>query len=156
VTRPPRRWLSGFGLRDWGADAQTYASLLDALTRDRVETEVLEREMSAPAAAHDATNVSQLERHELEDARRELDTFRAALDDVRRRAAGNPRAEVPYDSANHAEDAVADVLIQYLVRPGYAEVRTEERGPGHYIYYIRVDWPKLRALAVEQGHALPE
>ena len=156
MTRPPRRWLSGFGLRDWGGDVQTYASLLDALTRDRVETEALEREMSAPAAAHGSTDVRQLERQELDEARHELDIFRAALDDVRRRAAGDPRAEVPYDSANETEDAVADVLIQYLVRPGYAEVRTEERGAEHYIYHIRVDWPKLRALAVEQGHPLPE
>ncbi len=154
MTQPPRRWLSGLGLRDWGGDAQTYASLLDALTRDRVETEALERELSAPAAY--STDVRKLERHELDEARHELDTFRAALDDVHRRAAGDARAEVPYDSANSAEDAVADVLIQYLVRPGYAEVRTEERGAGHYIYYIRVDWPKLRALAVEQGHPLPE
>jgi hypothetical protein len=156
VTRPPRRWLSGFGLRDWGGDAQTYASLLDALTRDRVETEALEREMSAPAAAHEVTDVSKLERHELDDARQELDAFRAALDDVRRRGPGNPRAEVPYDSTNQAEDGIADLLIQYLVRPGYAEVRTEERGAEHYIYYIRVDWQKLRALAAEQGHPLPE
>ena len=49
MTRPPRRWLSGFGLRDWGGDVQTYASLLDALTRDRVETEALEREMRIDA-----------------------------------------------------------------------------------------------------------
>lgn len=156
MTRPPRRWLSGFGLRDWGGDAQTYASLLDALTRDRVETEALEREMSAPAASHSATDVRKLERQELDEARHELDSFRAALDDVHRRAAGNAHAEVPYDSANQAQDAVADVLIQYLVRPGYAEVRTEDRGEGRYIYNIRVDWPKLRELAVEQGHPLPE
>ena len=156
MTRPPRRWLSGFGLRDWGGDAQTYASLLDALTRDRVETEALEREMSAPAAAHDTTDVRKLERHEIDEARHELDRFRAALDDVHRRAAANPRSEVPYDSASQAEDGVADVLIQYLVRPGYAEVRTEERGSGHYIYWIRVDWQKLRALAAEQGHPLPQ
>jgi hypothetical protein len=153
VTRPPR-WLSGFGLRDWGGDAQAYASLLDALTRDRVETEALEREMSAPAAAHNTTDVHKMERHELDEARHELDRFRAALDDVNRRAAGNPGAEVAYDSAKQAEDGVADVLIQYLVRPGYADVRTEERGSGHYIYWIRVDWPKLRALAIEQGHPL--
>ncbi len=156
MTRPPTRWLNGLGRRDWGTDAQTYASLLDALTRDRVENEALEREISAPASAHEATNVRQLEHDELEDARKELDEFRAALNDVRHRAGGNTRAEVPYDSAKEAEDAIADVLIQYLVRPGYAEVRTEERGAGHYIYHIRVDWLKLRALAVEQGHPLPE
>ena len=49
MTGPPRRWLSGFGAQDWGGDDRGYASLLDALTRDRLETEVLEREISAPA-----------------------------------------------------------------------------------------------------------
>jgi hypothetical protein len=142
-------------LQDLNADDRAYADLLTALTRDRVETEALERELSAPAV-QESTDVKQLEREELEEARSELSLFRAALADARTRAAGNDRAEVAYDSADPAQDAAADVLIQYLVRPGYAEVRTDERGPEHYIYYIRVDWPKLRALASEQGHPLPE
>ena len=49
---------------------------------------------------------------------------------------------------------MADVLIQYLVRPGYAEVRTEEPEPEHYVYCVRVDWTRLRALAEEQGHPI--
>ena len=155
MTRPPRRWLSGLGAQDWGGDDRAYASLLDALTRDRVETEVLEREISA-SAQQPPPDVEQLERAELDEARRELDEFRDALADLRRRGQGNDRAEVAFDSANAVEDAEADVLIQYLVRPGYAEVRTEEPTSEHYVYYIRVDWPKLRALADEQGHPLPE
>jgi hypothetical protein len=46
------------------------------------------------------------------------------------------------------------MLIQYLVRPDYAEVRTEEPEPGHYVYYVRVNWPRLRALSEAHGHAL--
>src|SRR5689334_8699410 len=99
MTRPPRRWLPGFGLQDLNADDRTYASLLTALTRDRVETEALERELSAPAV-QESTDVKQLEREELDEARRELDQFRAALADAHSRAAGNTRAEVPYDSAD--------------------------------------------------------
>jgi uncharacterized protein involved in exopolysaccharide biosynthesis len=155
MTRPPRRWLPGFGLQDLDADDRAYADLLTALTRDRVETEALEREMTAPAVQA-STDVKQLQREELAEARRELDLFRAALADVRTRAAGDPRAEVPYDSADPKQDAAADVLIQYLVRPGYAEVRTEEQGSEHYIYYVRVDWARLRDLASEHGHPLPE
>ena len=61
---------------------------------------------------------------------------------------------MPYDSRKPTEDNAADVLIQYLVRPGYAEVRTEEPEPGHYVYYIRIDWPRLRDLAKDQGHPI--
>ena len=53
------------------------------------------------------------------------------------------------------EDSAADVLIQYLVRPGYAEVRTDEPQPGRYVYYIRVDWTRLREFAQQQGNPLP-
>jgi hypothetical protein len=153
VTRPPRRWLSGFGTHDWDTDDRAYASLLDALTRDRVETEALEREISAPRQG--ATDMKRLEHQELEEAGRELDEFRVALADAQHRSGGSERTEVPYDSRISAQDAMADVLIQYLVRPGYAEVRTDEPVAGQYVYYIRVDWTKLRALAEEQGHPLP-
>jgi hypothetical protein len=156
MSHSPQRWLSGFGAQDWGGDDRAYASLLDALTRDRVENQVLERQISAPAQ-QTLTDAKQLEHAELDEARRELDHFRAALDDARRRAAGNDAAEVAYDNANPEQDAAADVLIQYLVRPGYAEVRTEEPSAGtdRYVYFIRVDWPKLRGLAEQQGHPLP-
>jgi hypothetical protein len=154
MSGPPRRWLSGSGAHDWGED-RAYASLLDALTRDRVETEVLERQISAPAQ-QPAPDIKKLERAELEEARRELDAFRRALTDVRSRGLGSERSEVAFDGANSEQDAEADVLIQYLVRSEYAEVRTEEPTPGHYVYYIRVDWPRLRGLANAQGHPLPD
>jgi hypothetical protein len=153
MTRPPRRWLSGFGHQAWDGEERAFASLLDALTRDRVETEALERELSTPAQ-QEVPDVRQLEREELEEARRELDEFRAALNDIRARGVGS--TEVGYDSADPSQDAAADVLIQYLVRPGYAEVRTEEPRPEQYVYYIRVDWPRLRALAAAQGQPLPD
>jgi hypothetical protein len=153
MTRP-RRWLRTFGRHDWDTDDRTYAGLLDALTHDRVESEALDREMSAPAHPG-VTDVKKLEQNELEEARRELAAFRWALDNMHERTAGSERAEVPYDSGKQNEDAAADVLIQYLVRPGFAEVRTEEPQSGHYVYFIRVDWPKLRQFAQEQGHPLP-
>jgi hypothetical protein len=152
----PRRWLSGFGALDWRSDERDFAALLDALTRDRLEVEAAERERVEPrrnlAAVHDEKQ--RAERDELAEARRELQDFRSALTDARQRAR-SPSAEVAYDSSNAAQNEAADVLIQYLVRPGYAEVRTEEPEPAHYVYYIRVDWPRLRQLAEEQGHSLP-
>jgi hypothetical protein len=155
---PPRRWLSGFGAFDWRTDERAYASLLDALTRDRLEVEAIEREMQATprrSLADVQQDQQRAERDELAEARRELDDFRAAMDDVRQRGGADDRKEVPYDSRDPKQSAAADVLIQYLVRPSYAEVRTEEPQPGQYVYYIRVDWPRLKKLAADQGHPLP-
>jgi len=94
------------------------------------------------------------EHDELAEARRELTDFRAAMNDVRKRGGSQGQAEVPYDSSNPDQNVAADVLIQYLVRPGYAEVRTEEPSPGQYVYYVRVDWSRLRDLADAQGHPI--
>jgi hypothetical protein len=154
---PPRRWLSGFGALDWRSDEREFAALLDALTRDRLEVEAAERErLAAPrrSMADVQEDQHRAERDELAEARRELDGFRSALTDVRQRA-GADAAEVPYDSRMADQNEAADVLIQYLVRPGYAEVRTEEPEPERYVYHIRVDWARLRQLAESQGHTLP-
>jgi hypothetical protein len=154
---PTQRWLSGFGALDWRTDERAYASLLDALTRDRLEVEAVEREMQATArrSLADVQEAQQrAERDELAEARRELTDFRAALSDVRERGGQDGTTEVPYDSRDATQNQAADVLIQYLVRPGYAEVRTEEPQPEQYVYFIRVDWPRLRALAESQGHPI--
>src|SRR5438132_13104681 len=148
---PRRRWLSGRAF-DWGSDERAYASLLDALTRDRLETEALERQMNAGRRTGPEEARHKAEHDELAEARSELDEFRSAIADARKRAGRDERAEVPYDSGKPTENVAADVLIQYLVRPGYAEVRTEEPQPGAYVYYIRVDWPRLSGLAESNGH----
>jgi hypothetical protein len=154
---PPQRWLSGFGALDWRTDERAFASLLDALTRDRLGVEAVEREMQATAGRSVAEvqhDQQRAERDELAEARRELNDFRSAINDARQRGGTDGQAEVPYDSRDTAQNAAADVLIQYLVRPGYAEVRTEEPQPQEYIYYIRVDWDRLRQLAAAQGHPI--
>jgi hypothetical protein len=152
-----RRWMSGFGALDWRTDERAFASLLDALTRDRLEVEAVERELQATSRRSMAElqeDQHRAERDELAEARDELDDFRAALNDVYQRAGPVHQDEVPYDSSQAEQNRAADVLIQYLVRPGYAEVRTEEPGSEHYVYYIRVDWPRVRTLAESQGHPL--
>jgi hypothetical protein len=62
---------------------------------------------------------------------------------------------VVFDSQDPAQAASADLLIQYLVRPGYAEVRTEEVEPWQYRYWIRIDWDRLRQVAAAAGQRLP-
>jgi hypothetical protein len=153
----PARWLSGFGALDWRVDERAYAALLDALTRDRLEVEAVERELitSSRRSLADVQEAQEkAERDELAEARNELSDFRAAMEDARTRAGSDGSAEVPYDSREPAQNQMADLLIQYLVRPGYAEVRTDEPEPEHYVYYIRVEWQRLRALAEEQGHPI--
>jgi hypothetical protein len=154
---PPGRWLSGFGGLEWRSEERGLATLLDALTRDLIEVEAVERERLATSRRSLADlqrDQERLERDELAEARRELDDFRAALTDARQRSGPEGAAEVPFDSRDPDQNEAADVLIQYLVRPGYAEVRTEEPVPEQYVYYIRVDWPRLRALAESLGHPL--
>jgi hypothetical protein len=149
--------LSSFGALEWRSDERAYASLLDALTRDRLEVEAVEREMQATArrsVAEVQEDQHRAERDELAEARRELDVFRSAMTDVRQRGGQDGQVEVPYDSRDATQNAAADVLIQYLVRPGYAEVRTEEPQPNQYVYYIRVGWARLRELAQAQGHPI--
>jgi hypothetical protein len=153
----PRPWLSGFGALDWRADERAFASLLDALTRDRLEVEAVEREMQTTSRRSLADVQAAQERavrDELAEARRELDDFRAALTDMRQRSGADGDGEVAYASHDPQQNRAADVLIQYLVRPGYAEVRTDEPSPGDYVYNIRVDWARLAELAEAQGHPI--
>ena len=90
-----------------------------------------------------------------EEAKRRLGTFRTALEDAYRRSGGDPKREVGFDAADPQQDAAVDTLIQYLVRTGLAEVRTDEPQPGHYVYALTVDWDRLRQVAEAAGHALP-
>lgn len=149
-------WLRGLGSFEWAPNDQPFAALLEALVRDRAEDELLVREMEATSRV-DMGELQQdrqeIAEAELERARGEVGTFRTALEDVWAR--GGSGGEVPYDSTNPVENAQVDALIQYVVRPDYGEVRTEEPRPGHYVYHVRVDWPRLRALAEAQGHQLP-
>ena len=157
-TAPRRqRWLNGFSAMDWRAEERAFAVLLDALTRDRVNDETVEMERSASSRrslAEVQQDAERVERDELSEARAELDEFHAALADARARSGPDGRGEVPYDSNAPDQDAEADMLIQYLVRPGYADVRTEEPREGHFIYYLRIDWERLEALAAERGQSL--
>jgi hypothetical protein len=161
ATHPERRrqrWLIGFSAFDSRSEDRAYAALLDALARDLLTADAVETERHATAlrspAAVDEEKV-RAAREEFAEARRELDAFRDALNAARARSGPDGTGEVPYDARDPEQDIQADLLIRYLVRLGYAEVRTEEPEPGTYVYRIRVDWGRLRELAREQGHPLP-
>jgi hypothetical protein len=134
-----------------------FAAVLVALARELADAEAAQVEMHAPAR-RDMADVKaeehQLAEEEAAAARRRAEAFRSAVIDARRRSAPDGAGEAGYDSGNPEENAMADLLIRYLVRTDYAEVRTEDVAPGRHRYYIRVDWPRLRNLAENAGHEL--
>ena len=147
-----QRWRLGFGDLAWRVEDRGYAGMLEALTRERQALLRQSQELATPARPLTRETI---DADQERGARAELAVFRAALEDARSRSGPDGQAEVPYDSRDPGQDASAEVLIQYLVRPGYAEVRTEEPEPWHYRYWIRVDWERVRRLAAGEGHPLP-
>jgi hypothetical protein len=138
-------------------DDRGYTALLDALTRELVDAETteLERVASARQSPVELQEAQErIERSERSEARRELDDFRDGLQAARAAAGPDGQGEVALDARDPRQDQLAGALIQYVVRPGYAEVRTEEPEEGQYVYYIRVDWERLRHLARDEGHPL--
>ena len=151
-------WPRGLFSFNWDEGERAYAALLGALAKERVETDTATLEMNArPRRSMADVKEEELEvaQAHIDEVRRRLRAFRAALEDARARAARDPDGEAAYDSANPQEDAMADVLIQYLVRTEHAEVRTVEPEPGHFVYYLKVAWDRLRQLAEQSGHPLP-
>ena len=141
-----------------GADDRAYASLLEALARELADAQATDIEAAA-TSRRDMADVKAEEQRmaaaQLAAARREVDAFRSALLDARRRTGADGTGEAAYDAAGPDQNAKADLLIRYLVRTGYAEVRTEEPAPGRYRYALRVAWDRLRLLADLDGHRLP-
>lgn len=59
--------------------------------------------------------------------------------------------EIALDDRRQDENAMADALVQFLVRPHYAASQTDPSEPNHYIYRIAVDWEHLNRLADKAG-----
>jgi len=114
-----------------------------------------QREVDLSAAAGEPGNLIESDKRQA--ATRELmladalaDPFREGLIAAyRARRAG--RAEVPLDDRRPDEDRMADALIKFLVAYDLASSRTEETEPMHYVYYLGVDWPRLKEVAARAG-----
>lgn len=65
------------------------------------------------------------------------------------------RHEVRLDDRDARQNAVADALIMYLVGFDLAESRSEETEPGHYDYFVQINWDALYRTANEAGIDLP-
>jgi hypothetical protein len=152
----PRQSDKGQETRLSSKEKGVYTALLDALSNAVLDTEYTDIEANA-SARRDMADVKREEAHVaqtfLEEAQQNVPAFRDALHDAWRR--GESTGIASYDSADPVEDAHATVLIQYLVRSGYADVRSEECGQEHYVYHLQIKWDRLRALAGTLGHRLP-
>ena len=152
------RWpVAVFDLFESGDD-RAYGALVQALARQLASEEAVTLEMDSTARRPmEAIKESgQAVEAEIQaEARRRVGVFRAALEDAFARSGGDPQREASYDSADPRQDEMADVLIQYLVRINYAQVRTTDRGSGQYVYALTIAWDRLRRLAEEEGHPLP-
>jgi hypothetical protein len=63
--------------------------------------------------------------------------------------------EIRLDDRDPTQNAIADALIAYLVGFELAESRSEETEPGHYLYFLSVDWDRLYEVAERAGVNLP-
>ena len=68
-------------------------------------------------------------------------------------AIGKP--EIRLDDRDSQQNAIADALIAYLVAFDLAESRSEETVPGHYDYFIAVNWDALYRTGDSAGIDLP-
>lgn len=85
-------------------------------------------------------------RRESEHANALGDSFEAGLLMAWRRSSRGG-VELLLDDRDPNENAIADALIQLLVRFDLATSRTEETDPLHYTYYVSINWDRLFELA---------
>ncbi|MGC4108169.1 MAG: hypothetical protein QM753_17735 [Thermomicrobiales bacterium] len=59
--------------------------------------------------------------------------------------------ELALDDRKPDENRMADALIGFLVSYGLASSRSIETGDRTYTYFVTIDWPKLRDIAMATG-----
>ncbi len=131
---------------------------LERLLRAVIEREIVRVEqkniqMTASAAAP-AETVDANQAIELERERQRVSDLGPAFADGLRRAHAAQRSgagELVLDDRRADENAIADALVQFLVRPQLATSHSEQTEPNHYLYHVTVDWPRLSQLASEAG-----
>jgi hypothetical protein len=138
--------------------ADPFAELLESIVRDYVITDA-QKDIDLNATAdEDAAVIEAEKRHIVDDAsqraRELLPSFRTGLI-LAFEAQGVGKSEIRLDDRDTEQNAIADALIMYLVRFDLAESRSEETEPGHYDYFISVNWDPLYQVATDAGIDLP-
>jgi hypothetical protein len=67
------------------------------------------------------------------------------------KARASGQEELMLDDRDPAQNQIADAMIQILVSHHLAASRSESTTDYHYVYYIAVDWERLREVADQAG-----
>ena len=138
--------------------ADPFSDLLMLIVRDYAITDGqkdidLNASVDEPAAVIEADKRA-IVTDESERARELFPAFRTGLL-LAFEAQGAGKPEIRLDDRDPDQDAIADALISYLVRFDFAQSRSEETEPGHYNYFISVNWDPLYQIAENAGIDLP-
>jgi hypothetical protein len=138
--------------------ADPFAELLDTIVRDYVITDA-QKDVDLNAAPDIPAENIEAQKQDIvadagETARRLGSAFRTGLI-LAFEAQGVGKPDIRLDDRDPEQNAIADALIMYLVRFDLANSRSEENEPGHYDYFVSVDWDPLYRLADQAGIDLP-
>lgn len=138
--------------------ADSFAVLLEYIVRDFVIPDA-QKDVDLNASADESAASIEAEKSRIvslaaERGRELLPAFRQGLI-LAFEAQGIGHPEIRLDDREPEPNAIADALIAYLVGFDLAESRSVETEPGHYDYFITVNWDALYRLATDAGVDLP-
>jgi hypothetical protein len=126
--------------------------LLDYIVRHFVlHDELVAIDLDASASDHGA----EIEMDKREAVQRELaranDLAASFAEGLARanQARSSGQEEITLDDRDPVQNQIADAMIQFLVSHQLAASRSEPTGDYHYVYYVAVDWDRLREVADE-------
>lgn len=149
-----RRWPA----RDGPAEEGTVADGIDRLLHALIEREIVRMDQknvqltAGPRVSAETVDANQV--IEVERERHRASELAPAFADGLRRAHAAQQAgtgDLVLDDRRADENAIADALIQFLVRPQLATSHSEQTEPNHYLYHVSIDWPRLQQLARDAG-----
>jgi hypothetical protein len=138
--------------------ADAFTELLDTIVRNYVIVDA-QKDIDLNATAEEPASVIEADKQRIvadssARARFLAPAFRNGLL-LAFEAQGMGRPEIRLDDRDAEQNVIADALITYLVRFDLAESRSEETEPGHYDYFISVNWDRLYEVATAAGIDLP-
>lgn len=138
--------------------ANAFAELLASIVREYVIPDAL-KDVDLNAAAEESSEAIESEKtRAVEQAQTRATALGPSFETgliLAFEAQGIGHSEIKLDDRNAEENAIADALIVYLVGFDLAESRSVETEPGHYDYFITVNWDRLYTFANSSGIDLP-